>query len=118
MSEESDVEVKGYIDGQNQVDKVLSGEFRWMSRLCTSESAVETCSTSDSSVDETSSKSEIDTSSDRNFSTGSELPQLAIHTILAETRARDLDRESYQEPDSDHYLLPSGKVFDNAADDR
>ena len=35
-----------------------------------------------------------------------------------ETQARDLDREGYQEPDSDHYLLPSGKVFDNAADDR
>ena len=34
-----------------------------------------------------------------------------------ETRARDLDREVYQDPDSDRYLLPSETVFDNAADD-
>ena len=34
-----------------------------------------------------------------------------------ETRARDLDREVYQDPDSHHYLIPGGKVFDNEADD-
>ena len=34
-----------------------------------------------------------------------------------ETRARDLDREVYQDPDSDRYLIPSERVFDNAADD-
>ena len=34
-----------------------------------------------------------------------------------ETRARDLDREMYQDPDSDRYLIPSERVFDNAADD-
>ena len=34
-----------------------------------------------------------------------------------ETRARDLDREVYQDPDSDRYLVPSERVFDNAADD-
>ena len=34
-----------------------------------------------------------------------------------ETRARDLDREVYQDPDSDRYLKPSERVFDNAADD-
>ena len=33
-----------------------------------------------------------------------------------ETRARDLDREVYQDPDSDRYLVPSERVFDNAAD--
>ena len=33
-----------------------------------------------------------------------------------ETRARDLDREVYQEPDSDRYLIPGERVFDNAAD--
>ena len=34
-----------------------------------------------------------------------------------ETRASDLDREIYQDPDSDRYIIPSEKVFDNAADD-
>ena len=34
-----------------------------------------------------------------------------------ESRARDLDREMYQDPDSDRYLIPSEKVFGNAADD-
>ena len=34
-----------------------------------------------------------------------------------ETRARDLDREVYQDPDSDRYLVPSERVFDNASDD-
>ena len=34
-----------------------------------------------------------------------------------ESRARDLDREVYQDPDSDRYLLRSETVFDNAADD-
>ena len=34
-----------------------------------------------------------------------------------ETRARDLEGEVYQDPDSDRYLLRSETVFDNAADD-
>ena len=59
----------------------------------------------------------MDTYSDRNSSSGSELSELAIHTLLVETRARDLDREVYQDPDSDRYLIPSERVFDNAADD-
>ena len=45
------------------------------------------------------------------------MSELAIHTLLVETRARDLDREVYQGPDSDHYLIPSERVFENAADD-
>ena len=34
-----------------------------------------------------------------------------------ETRARDLDREVYQYPYSDRYLIPGERVFDNAAVD-
>ena len=34
-----------------------------------------------------------------------------------ETRPRDLDSEGYQDSDSDRYLIPREKVFDNAADD-
>ena len=45
------------------------------------------------------------------------LSELAIHTLLVETRARDLDREVYQDPHSDRNLIPSERVFDNAADD-
>ena len=76
----------------------------------------ETCSVTDSSVDDTSRNSRIDTYSDRNSSTGSELSELAIHTLLVETRARDLDREFHQDPDSDRYLLRSKTAFDNVAD--
>ena len=59
----------------------------------------------------------IETYSYRNSSTGSELSELAIHPLLVETRARDLEREVYQYPDSDRYLVPSKTVFDNAVDD-
>ena len=71
----------------------------------------------DSSMDDSSRNSSMDTYSDRNSSSGSELSELAIHTLLVETRARDLDREVYQDPDSDRYLIPSERIFDNAADD-
>ena len=117
LSDESNTERSGDVDGQDQVDKVLSEEFRWKSRSIKTESAVETCSTVDSSVEDISRNSEIDKYLDRNLSTGAELSELAIHTLLVETRTRDLDREVYQDPDSDRYLLPSDKIFDNAADD-
>ena len=71
----------------------------------------------DSSTDVNSRNSGIDTHSDRNSSSVLELSELAIHTLLVETRARDLDREAYQDPDSDRYLIPGERVFDNAADD-
>ena len=58
-----------------------------------------------------------DTYSDKNSSTGSAFSEIAIHTLLVETRARDLDRKLHQDPDSDHYLLRSETVFDNAADE-
>ena len=63
----------------------------------------------DSSIDNTSRKSEIDTYS--------MCGELVIHTILVKTRTMELDREIYQDPDSDRYLVPIGKFFDNAADD-
>ena len=87
-----------------------------MSRTYRSEPAVETCSVADSSVEHNSSISEVDTYSDRNSSAGSELSDLAIHSLLVETRSRDLEMEVYQDPDSDRYLIPSERVFDNAAD--
>ena len=71
----------------------------------------------DSSTDDNSRNSGNDTYSDRNSSSGSELSELAIHTLQVETRARDLDREVYQDPYSDRYLIPGKIVFDNAADD-
>ena len=102
---------------QDLGNKVLSGEFRWMQRrhIPGLEEGVDSITTS--STDDNSRNSGIDTYSDRNSSSGSELSELAIHTLLVETRARDLDREMYQDPDSDCYLIPSEKVFDNAADD-
>ena len=76
-----------------------------------------TCSIAESSMDDNSRNSGIDTYSDRKSSSGSVLSELAIHTLLVETRARDLDREVYQNPDSDRYLIPGERVFDDAADD-
>ena len=74
-------------------------------------------SSTTSSTDDNSRNSGMDTCSDRNSSSGSELSELAINTLLVETRARDLDREVYQDPDSDRYVIPSERVSDNAADD-
>ena len=68
LSGRSDIEGRGYVDGQDQVDKVLSGKVRWMNRSCTSETTVETCSTTDLSVKGTLKRSEIDTYSDKNLS--------------------------------------------------
>ena len=68
-------------------------------------------------MDDNSRDSGIDTYSDRNSSSGSDMSELAIHTLLVETRARDLDREVYQDPASDRYLIPGERVFVNAADD-
>ena len=71
----------------------------------------------DSSVDNNSRNSEIDTYSDKFSNTGSELSEIAIHTLLVETPTRYLDRELYQDPESDRYLVPGERAFDNAADD-
>ena len=116
LSWESDVEESGRVEEQKLEDKSFSGMFRWMSRSYRSEPAVELCSVTDSTVGNTSRKSEIDTYSDKNSSTGSEMSELAIDTLLVETRVRDLDREVYHGPDNDRYLIHSEIVFDNAAD--
>ena len=42
---------------------------------------------------------------------------MAIHTLLVETRVRDIGREVHQDPDGDRDLSWSGRVFDNAAID-
>ena len=111
LSGESGVEEKVQGEEQDQDGKILSREFRWMSRAHKIDPEEETCSVTDCSIDDNSRNSGIDTYSDRNSSTGSELSK------LVETRARDLDREIYQDPYSDRYLVHSETVFDNAADD-
>ena len=117
MSGESGVEENVQGEKQDLEEKVLSGEFRWKNRAHKTDPEEETCYVASFSVDDNSRISGTDTYSDRNSSTGSELSELAIHTLLEETRARDLDREVYQDPDSDRYLVPSKTVFDNAAHD-
>ena len=117
LSGESGVEENVEGEEQDLEGKVLSGEFRWMSRAHKTDPEEETCSVADSSNDDNSRNSGIETYSDRNSRTGLEFSELAIHTLLVETRARELDREVYQDPDSDRYLVPSQTVFDNAADD-
>ena len=102
---------------KEQGHKVLSGELRWMLRTRRNDPEDGKCSIADSSKDDNSRNSGIDTYSDRNSSSGSELSELAIHALLVETRARNLDRQVYQDPDSDRYLIPGERVFDNAADD-
>ena len=113
----SDIDEKVLDEKQDLENKVLSGEFRWMQRTHRTDPEEGTCSIADSSMDDNSRNSGIETYSDRNSSSGSELSELAIHTLLVETRARDLDREVYQDPDSDRYLIPRERFFDNAADD-
>ena len=117
LSGESDVDDEVPDGKQDLENTVLSGEFRWMRRKRKTDPGDGADSVADSSTDDNSRNSGIDTYSDRNSCSGSELSELAIHTLLVETRARDLDREVYQDPDSDRYLMPGGRVFDNAADD-
>ena len=117
MSGESDAYEKVPEEKQDLENKVLFGEFRWMRRRHRTDLEEGTCSIADSSMDGNSRNSGIDTYLDRDSSSGSELSELAIHTLLVETRARNLDREVYQDPDSDRYLIPGERVFDNAADD-
>ena len=117
MSGESDAYEKVPEEKQDLENKVLSGEFRWMRRRHRTDLEEGTCSIADSSMNGNSRNSGIDTYSDRDSSSGSELSELAIHTLLVETRARNLDREVYQDPDCDRYLIPGERVFDNAADD-
>ena len=117
LSGESDVDEEVPDGKQDLENKVLSGEFRWMRRKHRTDPGDGADSVADSSTDDNSRNSGIDTYSDRNSSSGSELSELAIHTLLVETRAKDLDREVYQDLDSDRYLIPGERVFDNAADD-
>ena len=117
MSGESDVVEKIPDEKQDLENRVLSGEFRWIRRRHRTDLKEGTCSISDLSMDDNSWNTGIDTYSDRNSSSGSELSVLATHALLVETRARNLDREVYQDPDSDRYLIPGERVFDNTAVD-
>ena len=117
LSGESNVDEKVPEEKQDLENKILSGQFRWMRRKQSTDPEEGTCSVADSSMDDNSRNSGIDTYSDRNSSSGSDMSELAIQTLLVENRARDLDREVYQDPDSDRYLLPGERVFDNAAND-
>ena len=117
LSGESEIDEKVPDEKQDLENKVLSGEFRWMRRRHRPDPGDGADSVTDSSTDDNARNSGIDIYSDRNSSSGLELPELAIHTLLVENRARDLDREVYQDPDSDRYLIPSERVFDNTADD-
>ena len=116
LSAESDVDEK-VPDEKQDLENVLSGEFRRMQRKHRTDPGDGAGSVADSSTDDNSRKSGIDTYSDRNLSSGSELSELAIHTLLVETRSRDLDREVYHDPDSYRYLIPGERVIDNAAVD-
>ena len=117
MSGESEMDEKVHDKKQDLGSKVLSGEFRWMRRRYGPDLKEGADSITDASMEDSSRNSSMDTYSDRNSSSGSELSELAIHTLLVETRPRDLDREVYQDPDSDRYLIPNERIFDNAADD-
>ena len=93
LSGESDVEEKVPDEEQDLKDKILSGHFRWMNRTHRTDPEEGTCSIADSPIDDNSRNSGINTYSDRNSSSASELSELAIHTLLVETRTRDLDWE-------------------------
>ena len=112
-SGESEMDEEVPDEKQDLGNKVLSGEFRWMRRRRRHDLEEGAHSITTSSTDDDSRNSGIDTYSDRNSSLGSELSELAIQAILVETRARDLDREIYQDPDSDSYLIPSERSLNS-----
>ena len=92
LSGESEINEKIPDEKQDPENKVLSGEFRWMRRRHRHDLEERAVSSTTSSTDDDSRNSGMDTYSDWNSSSGSELSELAIHTLLVETRARDLDR--------------------------
>ena len=89
MSGESEIDEKVLDEKQDLGNKVLSGKFRWMPRRHKFDLEEGEDSITDSSTDDSSRNSGIDTYSDRNSSSGLELSKLAIHTLLVETRAGD-----------------------------
>ena len=117
MSGESEIDEKVHNKKQVLGNNVLSGEFRWMRRRYGPDLKEGADSITDSSMVDRSRNSSMDTYSDRNSSSGSKMSELAIHTLLVETHSMDMDREVYQDPDSDRYLIPSESNFDNASDD-
>ena len=92
LSGESDVDEEVPDGRQDLENKVLSGELRWMRRKHRTDPGDGADSITTSSTDDNSRNSGIHTYSDKNSSSGSELSELAINTLLVETRARDLDR--------------------------
>ena len=75
LSGESDVIKKFLMRNRTWRIKILSGEFRWMNRTHRTDLEEGTCSIADSSIDENSKNSGIDTYSGRNSSSGSELSE-------------------------------------------
>ena len=92
MSGESAIDEKVHDKKQDLGNKFLSGEFRWMRRRYGTDLKEGADSITDSLMSDSSRNSIMDTYSDRASTSGSELSELAIHTLLVETRARDLDR--------------------------
>ena len=76
MSGESDVDEEVPDGRQDLENKVLSGEFRWMRSKHRTDPGDGADSVADSSTDDNSRNSRIDTYSDRNSSSGSELSKL------------------------------------------
>ena len=72
---ESDVDEEVPDGRQDLENKVLSGEFRWMRRKHRTDQGDGADSVADSSTDDNSRNSGIDTHSDRNSSSGLELSE-------------------------------------------
>ena len=88
LSGESEIDERIPDEKQDLENKVLSGEFRWMRRRHRHDLEERAVSSTTSSTDDDSRNSGMDTYSDRNSNSGSKLSELAIHTLLVETRAR------------------------------
>ena len=115
LSGEYEIDEKKPDEKQDPGNKVLSGEFRWMRRRHRPDLEEGADSITTSSTDDNSRNSGIDTYSDRNSGSGSELSELAIHTLLVETRARDLDREMVWKQRSGWFGNNSGmETFDKS----
>ena len=102
LSEESEIDEKIADEKQDLENKVLSREFRWMRRKHRHDLEERAVSSTTSLTDDNSGSSEMDTYSDRNSSSGSELSELAIHTLLVETRARD-----WTNPSTEDWCIPA-----------
>ena len=110
MRQPRDRMLSGESDSKQPMDKVLSGESRNITDRVERDGVVSFGSSDDSRPQSWDNTSETTSNSD--------VPEIAIHSLLVDWKQRGLYREMHLDPDRDRYTSDEeGIVVDNAADE-